>query len=502
MIRTCLIAAVASLATAVQGQGAGPADSLGSPLAGLAMARDGIAKHEGSWDRSGGNADMRRVDPGQTITLLDYRGAGIVRRFWVTIAPRAEKTIHRQAILRMYWDDSPTPCVEAPIGDFFGVGFGEQKDFISLPLNQTSGGYNCYWPMPFHRSARWTLTNLSSRRIDAFYYNIDFTALKSLPREMRHFHAQWRRENPTTPGRNYTILEAAGPGHFVGAALFMQNRRGRGLGFLEGDEMIHFDGEEKPSFIGTGTEDYFSSGWYFDRGVYSAPYHGVPILDGAQGRVSAYRWHVEDAIPFRRSIRVTIEHGHANDHEADYSSIAFYYSGEPHQPHPALPQDPAALLPFVPAPPMRIQGAIEGEDLIQGARATAGTVSAQTLEAYEGRWSGDAQLWWQPAEPGARLTLSFPAPAAGDYEVTAYMTKAPDYGRVAIALLEGDVAAFDASREIDLYGPRVAPTGPIPLGRMRLRQGANTLAIKVTGKNDRSTGYLVGLDALVLKLVE
>jgi len=185
MIRTCLIAAVASLATAVQGQGAGPADSLGSPLAGLAMARDGIAKHEGSWDRSGGNADMRRVDPGQTITLLDYRGAGIVRRFWVTIAPRAEKTIHRQAILRMYWDDSPTPCVEAPIGDFFGVGFGEQKDFISLPLNQTSGGYNCYWPMPFHRSARWTLTNLSSRRIDAFYYNIDFTALKSLPREMR-----------------------------------------------------------------------------------------------------------------------------------------------------------------------------------------------------------------------------------------------------------------------------------------------------------------------------
>src|SRR5215210_6185646 len=152
----------------------------GSPLDGLAAARHGVAKHEGSWDRAGGNADMRPVEPGQTITIFDYQGAGVVRRFWVTIAPRAHREIHRQAILRMYWDGSETPAVECPIGDFFGVGFGQQVDYQSLPLNETSGGYNCYWPMPFHKSARWTLTNLSKRRIDAFYYNIDFTAYDKL----------------------------------------------------------------------------------------------------------------------------------------------------------------------------------------------------------------------------------------------------------------------------------------------------------------------------------
>src|SRR4051794_16774169 len=182
-----------------------PAALLTSPLAGLAEPHAGRAMHEGSWDRAGGNADMRAVEPGQTITLLDHQGAGIIHRFWVTIAPRSEMHIHRQAILRMYWDGDENPSVECPVGDFFGVGFGEQKDYISLPLNETSGGYNCYWPMPFHKSAKWTLTNLSDKKIDAFYYNIDYTALDSVPADVRHFRAQWRRENPTSRDKNYTI---------------------------------------------------------------------------------------------------------------------------------------------------------------------------------------------------------------------------------------------------------------------------------------------------------
>ena len=299
-----------------------PASGLGT-LGGLILPREGTPKHDGSWDRKGGNADMLKLEPGESRTIWDYKGAGIVRRFWVTIAPRSDKEIHRQLILQMYWDDEPTPSVVAPIGDFFGVGFGEQKDYQSLPLNEISGGYNCYWAMPFHKSARWTLTNMSKKRVDAFYFNLDFTAYARLPKETLHFHAQWRRENPTTPGQNYTILDAKGRGHFVGVALFMQNRKGRGLGFLEGDEMIYLEGEEKPSIIGTGAEDYFSSGWYYDRGEYGAPYHGVNLKDTQTGRISTYRWHIEDAMPFQKSIKVTIEHGNQNDHEGDYSSVAY-----------------------------------------------------------------------------------------------------------------------------------------------------------------------------------
>jgi hypothetical protein len=468
--------------------------SVGAPLDGLASPRDGRAMHESSWDRSGGNADMRVVEPGQTITLFDHRGAGIVRRFWVTIAPRSHAEIHRQAILRMYWDDEPTPSVEVPIGDFFGVGFGQQVDYISLPLNQTSGGYNCYWPMPFHKSAKWTLTNLSGRRIDAFYYNIDFTGYEKLPTDLMHFHAQWRRENPTTDKQNYTILEAAGRGHFVGCAMFMQARRGGAIGYLEGDEMIHIDGESQPSIIGTGTEDYFSSGWYFDRGTYSAPYHGVQIKDDKLGRINAYRWHIEDAMPFRKSIKVTIEHGHGSTWPADYSSVAFWYQSEPHAPFPSLPADPKDLLPITPLPPMKIEGAIEAEDLLASAKSSRRAPIKQEMSNFPGEWSGDAQLFWSPEAPDASLTLNLPAPAAGTYRLIGHFTRAPDY-----ATIQMRVGSQFVAPRLDLFAENVEATGPTDLGMVRLGAGDNSLTISVVGKNPRSTNVIVGIDAFVLR---
>ena len=394
----------------------------------------------------------------------------------------------------MYWDGETSPSVEAPIGDFFGVGFGEQRDYISLPMSETSGGYNCYWPMPYHKSARWTLTNLSSRRLDAFYYNIDYTAYPKIDKNLRHFHAQWRHENPTSKNGNYTILDATGAGHYVGTALFMQNRRGRSFSFLEGDEMLYADGETSPSINGTGTEDYFSSGWYFDRGIYSAPFHGVTILDRDAGRVSAYRWHIEDAIPFAKSLKVTIEHGNQNDTEADYSSVAYWYQTEPHALFPALPADPSALFTFTLPPPLRILGAIEGESLVAGAVASQGPVSAQDMTEYSGGWSGDSQLWWRPTETGATLELTFNAPADGAYDLTGYFTRARDYGAMRVS-----INGKNREPEIDFYAPEVTPSGPLNLGRCALKQGRNKMVFTITGKNALSTNYLIGLDALTLR---
>jgi hypothetical protein len=152
-------------------------DTFSSPLSNLAFPRLGEAMHEGSWDRQHKNNDSRPLKPEEVLTIFEHEGAGTVHRFWVTIGPREDVGILSQVILRMYWDDDTYPSVECPIGAFFGVGFGEQKDFISLPLNETSGGYNSYWPLPFHKSARWTLTNGSSKTLEGFYYNIDYTAL-------------------------------------------------------------------------------------------------------------------------------------------------------------------------------------------------------------------------------------------------------------------------------------------------------------------------------------
>jgi hypothetical protein len=431
------------------------------------------------------------VKPGETVTLFQHDGPGCVHRFWVTIAPRLDVAILSQVVIRMYWDGDTYPSVECPIGAFFGVGFGEQKDYTSLPLNENSGGYNCYWPMPFHKAARWTLTNGSGKLLENFYYNIDFTALDSLPAATRHFHAQFRRENPTSPGKNYTLLETSGEGHYVGTALFMT---GLTMEFLEGNEMVYVDGDTQPTIEGTGTEDYFSSGWYFDRGLYSAPYHGVVIKDEKHPRVSAYRWHVEDAIPFSKSIRFTIEHGAQDAVPADYSSVAYFYLAGPAPMPPPLPAD---LLPSHWEFPTKyaIVGAIEAEDLAGTAKTTNGGVwGHDMLAAGEGViWSNASVLSWYPNELNAELSLQLPCHADGDYHLVARMVSAPD-----AATVQFIVDGKPVGGPVDLYAQGAAPK-EVSLGTLALKAGTLPLTIRVTGRNPASGGFVVGIDAFELR---
>ncbi len=461
-------------------------------LGNLFMPRGGKVRHFSSNDPTGGNGDLRSIKPGETLTLMDYKGGpGIVRRWWITIAPRNNVAVQRQAIIRCYWDGETTPSVEVPVSDFFGMGFGEWRDFQSLPLNMTSGGYNCYWPMPFKKSARITVENKSNVFIGAFYYNIDVETHNRLPNDAMYFHAQFRRAQ-TVRGKPYVILETTGKGQYVGTLLSMQKGRGRGLGFLEGDEQVTVDGEATPSILGTGTEDYFSSGWYFDTGVYSALYHGVTIKDDAKARVSAYRWHIEDPIPFEKSLRFAIEHGAVNDVESDYSSVAFWYQTHP---RPAFPPLPTNLLPMEPVPTPKIPGMIEGESMVQGASATDGNIDVQEMTPWEATWSNDNQLWWLPTKVGAKLTLTLTVPEAGEYDLIGYFTRAKDYGDVRIRINSGDLLPATVKG----YDSEVRPTGPLTLGRVSLKQGANVVELEIVGKDEKSTGYLVGLDGFVLK---
>src|SRR5215218_5391285 len=138
----------------------------GGSLDALVRQRDTRIVHYSSFDPQQKNDDFRRIAPGETLTLLDHRGAGTVRRWWVTIAPRNSAALQRGLVVRAYWDDETEPSVEVPISDFFGVGFGLWTDFVSAPLNMTSGGYNTYWPMPFRRRARITVENRSSVLVD------------------------------------------------------------------------------------------------------------------------------------------------------------------------------------------------------------------------------------------------------------------------------------------------------------------------------------------------
>lgn len=462
---------------------AGPAGFLGS----LAEPQPGRAMHASSTDRTGMNGDAVYVAPGQTITLLDAKGAGCIHRFWMTLAPRTDVAILSQAILRIYWDGDSNPSVECPLGAFFGVGFGEQRDYISAVLSETSGGYNCYWPMPYHTGARWTLTNGADHPINSFYYNIDYTALDSVPASTRVFHAQFRREDPTHPGRNYTILDTEGAGTYVGTALFMS---GKALYYLEGNEAVYVDGESKPSILGTGTEDYFGSGWYFDRGPYSAPYHGLVIKD--EHRVSAYRWHIPDPIPYTKSIRFTIEHGTGDGIEADYSSVAYFYQSGPALPPPPLP---ANLLPSKPGTMrvLEIPGAVEAESLVGVAVIKGGGAWVQDMGnwGYGELWSRHLALFWSPAGGGSTLTLPVPIRDPATRTATLRMVTGPNCGTVRIAVDGTASPGF-----VDLYAPAEG-VKEVALSLGEHHGNAVSLKLTYVGNNAASVGSLVGIDAIV-----
>lgn len=335
----------------------------GSSLRELPRLRSCRRRRLSSYDRTGGNDDYVAIGKGGKATIANIEGAGCITHIWMTI--QCEDPYHLRKIgLRMYWDDEDNPSVETPIGDFFGLGHGLYKDFVSLPLAaspQDGRGLNCFFPMPFSRRAEIVVDNQGESDVSEFYFYVDYEEYDELEDDLGRFHAQWRRENPTegisdkgltsyeyifggtnTTGEgNYVILDAEGKGHYVGCVLSIHNLR-KTFEFNwpgMGDDMIFIDGEQwPPSLHGTGTEDYFNAAWC-PRDGYNGPYHGI-ILPGGynwSGKITYYRFHVEDPVYFHKSIKVTIEHGHANRRSDDFSSIAYWYQTEPHKRFPQMP---------------------------------------------------------------------------------------------------------------------------------------------------------------------
>ncbi len=344
----------------------------------LARLRDFTSRRASSYDRTGGNMDWVVIEPGQRHTLAEIDGPGCIKHIWCTDSLAHVRNAMRSTVLRMWWDGEKQPSVEVPLVDFFGGGFGMCRDFWSLPLqlNPDRGrAMNCWFPMPFGEQARIEVHNEWHEPMNLYYY-VDYEVYPAWEAELAYFHAQWQRENPTqgwghkdikgsanvenlreywktpntTGAENYVILDAQGNGQYVGCHLDIDCfRREKNDWYGEGDDMIFVDGEPwPPSLHGTGTEDYFSTA-YCPKTEYSSPYCGITRYSGStewepadehwpfRGKNSSYRFHIEDPIRFRESIRVTIEHGHNNKLSNDYSSTAYWYQHEPHARFPKLP---------------------------------------------------------------------------------------------------------------------------------------------------------------------
>lgn len=292
------------------------------------------------------NGDARSIPPGETLVLADVDGPGVVTKFWNTVNAQ-DPFYPRSLVLRVYYDGADKPSVEAPLGDFFGVGHGALREFGSAPVTVTALGRarTCYWRMPFRQHLKVTVTNDSpTAKVDSFYYYLDWLKVPALPDDTVYFCAQYRQAQPA-PAGNYTLLDTHGRGQYVGTVYSaLQVESGW---FGEGDDFFYIDGAPQPQLRGTGTEDYFQDAWGFRE--FSLPYNGVSMYEGvlAGDRVTAYRWHIPDPIPFKDSLRVEMEHKGSIFDEAGQisrawlagfeerpdwvSSVAFWYQSPPAQ---------------------------------------------------------------------------------------------------------------------------------------------------------------------------
>ncbi len=469
-------------------------ESLLPMLNGLPTIKDYQAMRNSSSDTNweDGNNDARPIPAGETLVLADLKGPGKIVHIWFTIASN-ERYYGKKLVLKMYWDEEPTPSVEVPINDFFCQGHGIDMNVNSLPIRVSADGRarNSYFVMPFNKSARVEVTNEGKENVGALYWYIDWQKHKRLSPNTAYFHAKYRQEFPCVSGKDYLILDAEGTGHYIGCNLSVRCTEPGWWG--EGDDRFYIDGEEKPSIMGTGTEDFFCDAWGIKK--MDGLFYGCPLMEGLEtnNKTTAYRFNIQDPVPFTKSLKVTIEHKGAHimedqtwngytERADDFSSVAYWYQIEPHKE-------------FTKMPPVnqRIYSAlgieIEGESMIPSAEFKGGGLGTQDLAG----WSGGKQLFFTPLDQDASLKLKFNVSKPAIYSVYLVPTKSWDYGIYDI-LINGNLV----KRNIDFYMDSVTLSKPVSLGNLDLSAGEHTIEFVCKGKNTLSEGFYFGFDLIEL----
>lgn len=487
----------------------------GQDLSDLAKVKDARSRRVSSVAKEDwSNSDNRRVAPGETFTVADLdasaagggAGGGVIRHLWLTFPESSPSWISKagsaspdEVVIRMYWDDgvgAKEPAVEAPLGDFFASGFGRRGEVKSTPVQVTGGdSYNCFWPMPFRSRARITVTNESDRPFTAFYFQVDYTEEK-VGEDAAYFCAQYRQEFPCVSGKDYLLADIDAPegGHYVGTVLSVRQRSP--MWFGEGDDRFYVDGEATPSLRGTGTEDYFLSAWGFE--LCSAPNYGVVWMSGdgmeqPGDSASMYRWHLGDAVRFKKSLRATLEHtgwmsadetttgkveGHVERND-DYASVAFWYQrGQPKR--------------FAPIPPLKerrlpeIDAVVEGKQLLAKAKLLGG--ARASLQAG-GAWTGEGQVFLDAGKEGDGLEATFQAKKGAHLVVR--LTHSYDFG-IYTLMIDGK----PVGGPIDLYSPTVEVKEH---HAGEVAAGVHTIRLECVGRGAGSKGAKAGLDGVRLR---
>ncbi len=416
------------------------------------------------------NNDARGIDPGGELVLADLEGPGVVTQFWHTINT-PNPFYGRELVLKIYYDNRDTPSVAVPLGDFFVQPHGYvHRDFTSDPVVVSSYGRSrtCYWRMPFRQRLRMTVVNESdTHRVSGLYWQVNWQRRDTLPDDTVYFHARYQQAYPAEPGP-YVVLETSGRGHYAGTACAAWQMDAGWFG--EGDDFFTVDGAERPQLTGSGTEDYFGEAWGFHG--HDAPYTGVPLYEGVvQGdQLAVYRWHLPDPVPFRESLRFTLEHrgsvfdlagGLANFEVGNFverpdwlSSVAYWYQWPPAE-APALPPVAERM------PPVRV---------LQSA-ALNYTADPPLVVVPQ-----DGGVGYFPSQTEAEISFEVPLDEPGTYRFDAVVLRALMNGVWQPYLNETPIGA-----PLDLCIKNLTPD-VVRLDTHRLEAGTHTLRFVSTGE--------------------
>ena len=479
------------------------------------------------------NADAFRMDPGETIVLAELDGPGEIRHLWFTPSSRGYFRYPRELVLRIYWDGSKTPSVETPLGDFFAAGHGMKANVSSLPVEVTSYGraLNCYWKMPFHKKAKITMTNESRHGNASCYFYIDWQKLDKLPADSLYFHARYNQEWPVTPFRPYTVLDVEGDGQYVGTVMSLHSSVGSWFG--ESDDRFYIDGEEEPSLVGTGFEDYFTTAW--NLRLASEMNAGVTIREphGEDARHTCYRWHIQDPITFNKSLKVEIERrsfATVTDpktgrkikedfkYRADFcSSVAFWYQrtvATRTKPFPTLAQ---RLLPEIWVIPRKM---VEPE-IKKGKSPVRTSPGLHPIsKSNKMGWTEFQRriFYAHNDKPGAWFEVPFVVDKKGRYSISVFQILYKDYGIWKMTMLGPDGFEKVLDPRLDFWNPYMAKREYTPenkvygtnheakVGIYELKPGKYRFRFECVGSHPLSfdektgtNGYNIGIDGISLR---
>ncbi|MDH5399109.1 MAG: DUF2961 domain-containing protein [Cyclobacteriaceae bacterium] len=249
-----------------------------------------------------------KIKAGDSKTLLNVQGAGIVQRMWITINDRSPRML-RALKIEMFWDGEDKPAVSAPFGDFFGVGLGKTATFENaLFANPEGRSFNSFVAMPFKTGARIVVTNESDKDLNMIFFDVNIQQMKEWNDNYLYFHCYWQRDTATTPGVDFELLpKVEGKGRFLGTNIGVNTHPSYGTNWWgEGEVKMYLDGDtDFATLVGTGTEDYIGTAW--GQGKFVNRFNGCLLADGDNYQWLFYRYHIPDPVFFDTNCRVTIQ---------------------------------------------------------------------------------------------------------------------------------------------------------------------------------------------------